>query len=166
MTVILGIDPGSRKLGFAFVEIKAKAFKHLHSGVLDLDTNTDLAERIHETDAALSPLIKTYHAKDMAIEDIFFAKFPKAAIKLAHVRGACMLMAKQAGMGVHAYPPALVKKTVIGHGAADKTQVARMISAMLGLKGARPLDETDACAVAIVHGIAKGNMTLRGSTGR
>ncbi len=85
------------------------------------------------------------------MEEIFFAKYPNAALKLGHARGVTLLVAAQSGLEVYEYPPAVVKRTVVGRGAADKTQVARLIAALLGLKTTPEEDAADALAVAITH---------------
>jgi crossover junction endodeoxyribonuclease RuvC len=87
----------------------------------------------------------------MAVEDIFHARFATAAIKLGHARGVALLAGAQSGLEITAYAPALIKRSIAGRGQADKTQVARIVSAILGLRCLPEVDATDALAVAITH---------------
>jgi len=121
------------------------------AGVLVLDPTMTLEGRLLEIDQALSALIERHAPQSVALEDVFYAKFPRAAIQLAHVRGVVLLGAAHAELPVHSYAPALVKRTVAGRGAADKGQVARIVAATLGLKKPPPSDAADALAIAITH---------------
>jgi len=103
---------------------------------------------IHDS---LTQVILEWSPAVVAIEDIFMAKHANAAMKLGHARGAAMVAAANAELAVHEYPPALVKRTVAGRGGADKTQVAKMVAVVLGLKKLPGLDATDALAIAITH---------------
>ena len=101
-----------------------------------------------------------------AIEDIFMAKFPNAALKLGHARGVALLAIAQAGLSVHAYPPTLVKRTVVGKGRADKQQIARVVGMILGLRESYGPDATDALAIAITHAQASSMSALASTTGK
>jgi crossover junction endodeoxyribonuclease RuvC len=85
------------------------------------------------------------------VEEIFFAKYANAALKLGHARGVALLVAAESEIGVHEYPPAIVKRTIVGRGAADKAQVGRLVMALLGLGTPPEEDAADALAVAITH---------------
>jgi crossover junction endodeoxyribonuclease RuvC len=92
------------------------------------------------------------HAPDAAaVEALFFAKDAQAASKLGHARGVVLLALARAGVPIFEYPPARVKRAVVGRGRADKQQVALMVGALLGLRGLPGADATDALAVAIAH---------------
>jgi crossover junction endodeoxyribonuclease RuvC len=148
---VLGIDPGTRRLGWGVVERKGPRLFAVAAGVLVLDPTTALEARLLEIDRALCALIERHGPQAIALEDVFYAKFPRAAIQLAHVRGVVLLGAAQAELPIQSYAPALVKRTVAGRGAADKRQVAGIIAATLGLKKAPPSDAADALAIAITH---------------
>ena len=85
------------------------------------------------------------------MEDIFYAEFAAAAIKLGHVRGVVLLVGAQRSLEIASYAPALVKRTIAGRGAAEKVQVARLVAATLGLRTPPPADAADALAVALTH---------------
>ena len=96
-------------------------------------------------------MITTHAPEAVAVEEIFFAKYANAALKLGHARGVALLVAAQSEIAVHEYPPAIVKRTVVGRGAADKVQVGRLVTALLGLREPPQEDAADALAVAITH---------------
>ncbi len=148
---VLGIDPGTRKLGWGVVERQGPRLVAIAAGVLALEPSTLLHERLLEVDRALSTLIERHGPQAIALEDVFYAKFPRAAIQLAHVRGVVLLGAASSALPIESYPPALVKRTVAGRGAADKRQVAGIVAATLGLKKPPPSDAADALAIAITH---------------
>ena len=104
--------------------------------------------RIHE---ALQAVLAEHRPQAVAIEEIFFAKYANAALKLGHARGVALLVAAELELEVHEYPPAIVKRTVVGRGGADKTQVGRLITTLLGLESPPEEDAADALAVAITH---------------
>src|SRR5690606_36319541 len=87
----------------------------------------------------------------VAVEDIFFARYPQAALMLGHARGVAVLAAAQAELAVTAYPPAVVKRALVGSGRADKQQVAQLVGAVLGWKELPSVDATDALAIALTH---------------
>ena len=148
---VLGIDPGTRRLGWGVVERRGPRLIAIAAGVLALDPTTALEARLLEVDRTLRALIDRHAPQAIALEDVFYAKFPRAAIQLAHVRGVVLLGAASAGLPIESYAPALVKRTVAGRGAADKGQVAGIVAATLGLKKPPPSDAADALAVAITH---------------
>lgn len=148
---VLGIDPGTRRLGWGVVERRGAARAAVAAGVVSLRASEALEVRLAKVHAALEEIVSTYSPSVLAVEDIFYAEFPAAAIKLGHVRGVVLLVGAQQGLEVASYPPALVKRSLAGRGAAEKSQVARMVAAALGLRAAPPADAADALAVALVH---------------
>jgi crossover junction endodeoxyribonuclease RuvC len=88
----------------------------------------------------------------MAIEDVFYAKNVRTTIVLGHARGVILLAAQQSGMAISEYPPAEIKKSVVGAGAATKEQVQFMVARLLRLKSApQPNDAADGVAAALAH---------------
>lgn len=148
---VLGIDPGTRKTGWGVVDKKGTRLIAVASGIIQAGAKKPLADRLLKVQAGIIQVIAEYEPKAMALEDMFFAKFPNAAIKLGHARGVAMVAGAGAGLEVHEYPPALVKRTVAGKGNATKPQVARLVGAILGLRELPGEDATDALAVAITH---------------
>ena len=133
------------------VERRGAKLAGIAAGVLRLPAGQALELRLETVHRALGEAIEAYTPTVMAVEDIFYAEFPAAAIKLGHVRGVVLLVGAQRGLEVASYAPALVKRTLAGRGAAEKTQVARLVTATLGLRTVPPADAADALAVAITH---------------
>lgn len=148
---VLGIDPGSRRTGWGVVELQGTRLRQIASGTIAVPEKLALEKRLRAIHEALERVIAAHGPEAVAVEEIFFAKYPNAALKLGHARGVAMLVAAQSDIEVHEYPPATVKRTVAGRGAADKVQVARLVSALLGLKKPPEEDAADALAVAITH---------------
>jgi crossover junction endodeoxyribonuclease RuvC len=110
-----------------------------------------LAKRLHVIHRELQQVIAEHQPEAVAVEEIFFAKYANAALKLGHARGVVLLVAAQSEIAVHEYPPAIVKRTIVGRGAADKVQVGRLVTVLLGLATPPEEDAADALAVAITH---------------
>jgi len=149
--IILGIDPGSIRTGWGVVRRDGPAFRLVGAGTIHAGKDAELPARLHEIYQALCSVIATHAPTAIAVEDIFHARFASAAIKLGHARGVALLAGAQAGVPIAAYPPALVKRSIAGRGQADKTQVARIVGAILGLRTLPEVDATDALAIAITH---------------
>ena len=153
---VLGIDPGTRHLGWGVVERQGTRLVHIAHGVIDTDTEQGLAPRLVEIDDALEVVIAEHRPQIGAIESLFFSKDAQSAAKLGHARGVVLLRLTRAGLTLHEYPPALVKRTIAGRGAADKRQVAMVITAMLQLGEPPRSDAADALAIAVTHLQAAG----------
>jgi len=148
---VLGIDPGSRKTGWGVAERGRGRLRGVAAGVIRLKPKSPLADRLEVVYDTLEALIEEHHPAALAVEDVFYAKYPNAAIKLGHVRGVVLLLAAKRGLMLAEYPPALVKRTVAGKGAADKGQLGRVVGAMLGFDEPLAEDASDALAVAVTH---------------
>ena len=149
--VILGIDPGTRRLGWGVVTREGSRLRHQGHGVVVLDPEATLAERLAVIESELSEVIRRFGPETGSVESLFFHKDAQAAAKLGHARGVVLLCLARAGVRVAEYPPARVKRTVTGHGAADKRQVALLVRAMLSLDAPPPSDAADALALALTH---------------
>lgn len=148
---ILGIDPGSRNCGYAIVDKTAKKTLLVEAGLIKIKQN-GLQYQITELCEGLDVIFKNYKFDHVAIEDIFFAYNPKSVLKLAQFRGALSLKILQIHGDFAEYTPLQVKKAVTGNGKATKEQVAFMVKKILGItKEIKPLDVTDAIAVALAH---------------
>ncbi|HSN84539.1 MAG TPA: crossover junction endodeoxyribonuclease RuvC [Polyangiales bacterium] len=148
---VLGIDPGSRRTGWGVVQLEGTRLRHIGAGTIMLSDKTPLPNRLRVIHEELAGIIALHRPDTMAVEEIFFAKYANAALKLGHARGVALLVAAQSEIGVHEYPPAIVKRTIVGRGAADKAQVGRLVMALLGLGTPPEEDAADALAVAITH---------------
>jgi crossover junction endodeoxyribonuclease RuvC len=149
---ILGIDPGSRNCGFAIIKVEKNSFSLIDAGVIKVKS-TEFNAQLLEICDGLDVIINQNSIDEVAIEDIFFAYNPKTVIKLAQFRGAIALKVLQKFDTFEQYTPLQVKQSLTGNGKADKKQVAFMVKRVLGIKQEiKPLDITDAMAIAITHG--------------
>jgi crossover junction endodeoxyribonuclease RuvC len=149
--IVLGVDPGSIRTGWGVVRRDGMRLRFIAAGTIHAGRTSELAERLHGIHSELCRVIEQHVPTTMAVEDIFHARFATAAIKLGHARGVVLLAGAQSGLAVTAYPPALVKRSIAGRGQADKSQVARIVGAILGLAELPEVDATDALAIAITH---------------
>lgn len=148
---VLGIDPGTRFLGWGVIERHGTKLTHVAHGVIKTDATRPLLNRLLEIDDALAHVIAEQRPDCAAVEALFFSKDPQAAAKLGHARGVVLLKLARAGVEVHEYPPARVKRAVVGNGNADKKQVCRVMMSLLALREAPLLDASDALANAFAH---------------
>lgn len=147
--IILGIDPGTAATGYGLVK-KQSELKAIDYGCIKTSPNFSTAERLKQTHQQITKLIKKYKPNIVAVEDIFFFKNLKTAIKVSQARGVALLTASQMKIPVAEYTPLQIKQAVTSYGRADKTQVQKMVKILLGLKEIpRPDDAADALAVAI-----------------
>jgi len=151
--IVLGIDPGTAITGYGVVAGEPHgAPKLIECGVIRTPAHEPLPARLLGIHEAVSELIARHRPDAVAIEDIFYAKNVRTTVVLGHARGVAMLAAEQAGVAVHEYPPATVKKSVCGTGNATKLQVQFMVTQLLRLKKApEPVDAADGVAAALAH---------------
>jgi crossover junction endodeoxyribonuclease RuvC len=161
---VLGIDPGTRHLGWAVLSRVGTKIEHVAHGVIDADEKLPLCDRLVIIDTELERIIAEHQPDVGAVEGIFFAKNAQSAAKLGHARGVVLLRLARGGMDIREYAPALVKRTVAGGGAADKKQVAMVVTALLRLKAPPRADAADALAIALTHlSVAKFEAALAGA---
>ena len=147
----MGIDPGSRNCGYAIVEKESRTLRLIEAGLIKIKEKT-LQRQIVELVEGLDLILKHQLIDEVAIEDIFYAYNPKTVLKLAQFRGALSLKILQEHGNFAEYTPLQVKKALTGNGKAAKEQVAFMVKKLLKInKEIKPLDITDAMAVAITH---------------
>ena len=148
---ILGIDPGSRNCGYAIVKKEGRSVVLVEAGLIKIKQKI-LQHQIVELVEGLDLVLKANSVDEVAIEDIFYAYNPKTVLKLAQFRGALSLKILQEIGNFSEYTPLQVKKALTGNGKAAKEQVAFMVKRILKIKREiKPLDITDAMAVAITH---------------
>lgn len=146
---ILGIDPGSRNLGYAIIE-KSTITKLIEAGLIRIKSS-DFQLGLLELIAGLDQILIS-EIDEVAIEGIFFAHNPKTVLKLAQFRGAICLKLLEKYEKFYEYTPLQIKKALTGKAKASKEQVSFMVRRLLGIKNEiKPLDITDAIAVAITH---------------
>lgn len=164
---VLGIDPGSRYLGFGVVERKGSRFSHVGHGVVRADKDAPLADRLRQIFVGLGAAVARFKPDAVAVEGVFHHKNARSALILGHARGVALLIAAQAGLPVHEYAPARVKRAVGANGNADKQAVARMVGTLLRIEqGAERSDAFDALAVALCHLGRVGPAPLPSGTAR
>lgn len=147
----LGLDPGTRHFGWGVVERQGTRFLHVAHGVVSPGEGLPLGERLVAIERALLAVIELHRPSCAALEAIFFAKDAQAAMKLGHARGVAMLVCARADLELGEYAPTRVKQAVVGSGRSDKTQVALMVRAVLGLVEVPKSDAADALAIALTH---------------
>ena len=149
--VVLGIDPGTRRLGWGVIRLQGTRLVHIAHGVIAADQHLALATRLVGIEAELDRVVLAHRPNHASVEGIFFAKDAQAAAKLGHARGVALLVCARRGLAIAEYPPARAKRTVTGRGDADKKQVAKMVQVVLGLLVPPEGDAADALALAITH---------------
>ena len=147
---ILGIDPGSRYMGYGLIEIDGSHLRYLDANRLVLG-NAPFTERLLKIDAFLTQYLENSQPDEAAFEGIFHQKFADAAIKLGHARGVAIVACARFGMPLFEYSPTDVKQSITSFGHAEKTQVAQMVRILLGVQVQWPVDASDALAIAICH---------------
>jgi len=147
---VIGVDPGTRRLGWGVIEQVGTRRRHLGHGTLVL-SGESLADRLVAIEEGLVAVVREHAPEAAAVESMFFAKNAQSAAKLGHARGVVLLLLRRAGLEVGEYPPAQVKRALVGRGRADKRQMAHVVMSVLGLGELPQSDAADALAVALVH---------------
>jgi crossover junction endodeoxyribonuclease RuvC len=148
---ILGIDPGSHRLGVGVVDVSGNKVKLIHTEVLVAPKDKSLFNRMTALGTQLESIIQQFSPMEVAVEDIFYARNVKSAITLGTARGAVIGMCLQKGFPIFEYAATQVKSVVTGSGRADKVQIQKMVQLVLGVRFEIGFDATDALAVAICH---------------
>jgi len=160
---VLGIDPGTRVAGYGVVEAEGTRLRFLAAGALRAPRQAPVERRLAALAKGLREVLDQWSPGVAAMEDVFVKADPRAALTVGEGRGALLAVLGERGLEVASYPPARVKRSVTGHGAADKSRVARMVATLLGLdRPPEPPDATDALAVAITHALAFKSQLLQG----
>ncbi len=149
---VLGIDPGTRLLGWGVIEQRGRDVEVLGHGVLRANPRDDLPTRLGVLARALREVVARHRPSEAAIEETFHGRSARAALSLGEGRGAAIVVVAEAGLPVTGYANNVVKRAVTGAGRAGKERVQAMVMRLLGLKD-RPetLDASDALAVALCH---------------
>jgi crossover junction endodeoxyribonuclease RuvC len=150
---VLGIDPGTAVLGYGVVESGPGPHPRLlECGILTSAARDPLPARLRVIYDGVTALISRHAPDAVAVESAFYGKNVRTTVVLSHARGVILLAAEEAGVRIAEYSPALVKKTIVGRGAALKPQVGYMVAQLLRLKAApSPSDAADGVAVALTH---------------
>jgi len=147
---LLGLDPGLRLTGWGVIDVDGNRLRHLAHGVVKVAADRSLAERLNDLFEGVAAVILAQQPVEAAVEETFVNVNPASTLKLGQARGVVMLAPARAGLPVFEYAANLVKKSVVGTGHADKSQVAMMVGRLLPGADATA-DAADALAVAICH---------------
>lgn len=150
MTLILGIDPGSRATGFGVIAQVGGKLRHVAHGVIKVQS-ADIPSRLGEIFNGLALLTGEHDLDEVAIEQVFMARNADSALKLGQARGAAISAVVQARLPVFEYSARQVKQALVGSGAAQKAQVSKMVCYLLALDASPPEDAADALGIAICH---------------
>ncbi|MDO5652431.1 MAG: crossover junction endodeoxyribonuclease RuvC [Moraxella sp.] len=155
MTLIIGIDPGSRMTGYGIVRSVGDGLTFLDAGTIRTDSS-DMPTRIAQIFAGVSRIVSHYQKYDdtpmsAAIEQVFMASNPDSALKLGQARGAAIAALTALNLNVSEYTARQIKQAVCGYGAADKEQVTAMVCRILSLEVTPQADAADGLACAICH---------------
>jgi crossover junction endodeoxyribonuclease RuvC len=157
--IILGIDPGSRKAGYALIDVQGKKISYISSGVLKYDHVDEFIDRLGMIYRSCDELVRKFQPDEVSIEALIYVKSIEALSKLAQARGAMIAAFSQTKNGkIFEYAPNAIKSSVTGHGHADKESVDKAMSMMFGKMTFKTSDESDALAIAVCHAL---NRTMK-----
>jgi crossover junction endodeoxyribonuclease RuvC len=149
--VVLGIDPGTRRTGYAVVEASDEMVVRLASGSLSTSPRSAFHEKLRTIYEGLLEIVARFRPDEIAIEDVFVKNNVRVALRMGHMRGVALLVGAIHNVTIGEYSPGEIKQAVVGSGSASKEQVKFMVSALLKLTDIPTEDEADALAVALCH---------------
>lgn len=150
MIVILGIDPGSRTTGYGVIKTDGKAVFYVNSGCIRVKGES-LREKIYEIYSGVSTLMTEHQPQAAVVEQVFLGKNVSSALKLGQARGAALAAIANHHIPIAEYAARTIKQSVVGNGAAEKSQVSHMVQYLLKLSGKPQIDASDALAIALCH---------------
>lgn len=151
MTIILGIDPGLQRTGWGLIASKTNHLSFIACGTIQTNPVLPMAQRLKHLHDNLHTAIVQYAPHEAAIEETFVNKSGSSSLKLGQARGALILTLSLHHLPVFEYSATMVKKSVVGTGHADKTQIGMMVKTLLPASTAKQADAADALAIAICH---------------
>ena len=166
MTLLLGVDPGLQRTGWGIIRISGNQLSYIACGVIKPKTDLPLAARLRVLHDGLQQVIATHRPQEAAVEETFVNKSGSSTLKLGQARGGILLTLSINDLPVYEYTATLVKKSVVGTGHADKSQVSMMVQTLLpASRGDKAVtaDAADALAVAICHAHQRGMQRLTGA---
>ncbi|HEX8724075.1 MAG TPA: crossover junction endodeoxyribonuclease RuvC [Gemmatimonadaceae bacterium] len=149
--IVLGVDPGTAQTGYGVVRGDGTRPPTLvECGVIRTRARDPLPVRLRDIYDGICELLDRHRPDAMAVEDVFYARNVRTTIVLGHARGVVLLAGEQRAVAMYEYPPAEIKKAIVGRGAASKEQVQFMVTRLLRLKSApQPADAADGVAAAL-----------------
>jgi crossover junction endodeoxyribonuclease RuvC len=149
---ILGVDPGTLRLGYGVIECRGPAaVSYVECGVISASPRDPRPARLREIGRGLRELLLEVRPHAVAMEEVFFGKNVQSTLALGEARGVALFVMQEEGLDVTGYAPARVKQTVVGHGRATKEQIGYLVRALLSLRKVPEPDAADALAIAICH---------------
>lgn len=149
--ILIGLDPGLAATGWGIITAEGNRLAHVANGTVRIAPAQCLAARLAALHDAVAALLAAHAPVAAAVEEVFVNSNPQSTLKLGQARGAVMVAAARGGIDVAEYAPRLVKKALVGTGAADKAQVRAMVERLLPTARIASADAADALAVAICH---------------
>ncbi len=164
--IILGIDPGTRIMGYGLIRVKDNQLSVIRYGVINLTKYPNQALKLKRIAERVNELIENYMPDEVALEAPFYGKNAQTTLKLGRAQGVAMAIALVKGIPIAEYAPLRIKQAVTGSGSASKEQVAAMLKAILNFKPEKDikLDATDALGVAVCHYFNNNKMNNQQST--
>ena len=152
MVKILGIDPGLQRTGWGIVQSLGNSLSYVGHGVIETNIKASLAERLNTLHQGIMNVLQQFQPNEAAVEETFVNKNPASTLKLGMARGVVLFTPASFGLPVSEYSANKVKKSVVGSGHADKSQVAQMVALLLpAMPKNVTADAADALAIAICH---------------
>ena len=149
---ILGIDPGTRCLGYGIIDASGIGVTYVTCGTVICSEKLPMTERLVRLYAELGKVIAAHHPDCAAVESPFFSENARSALAIGKAQAVAILAAANAGLAVFEYPPAKIKAHISGFGASNKDQMSRMVTIQLGLtEPPASSDAADALACALCH---------------
>ncbi|MCK5147728.1 crossover junction endodeoxyribonuclease RuvC [bacterium] len=153
---IIGIDPGTRKVGYGVLEVNAGRGRAVDYGVIKVPVKLHFSEKLCLIYDEISTLLKHFEPDAASIEETYVTQNAKTTLRLGHARGVIMLAVAQQKIDVFEYAPRSIKQAVLGNGAASKQQVQFMVSQLLRVpQSSLEEDAADGLAAALCHGMRK-----------
>ncbi|KAB7740805.1 crossover junction endodeoxyribonuclease RuvC [Parvibaculum sedimenti] len=152
----LGIDPGLRATGWGVIDVAGARLVHVANGTITSNDKLGVAERLVELERGLISVLEAYSPDGAAVEQVFVARDPVAALKLGQARAMALLVPARAGLPVAEYAANHIKKSVVGAGHAGKAQIRMMVEMLLPGCGVQTEHAADALAIAICHAHSGG----------
>jgi crossover junction endodeoxyribonuclease RuvC len=155
---VLGIDPGSRVVGYGWIEIDSGTCEKADFGEIRISTNGSFPQRLKQIHDSVADLIERIRPDAVSIEETYVTSNAKTTLRLGHARGVILLAAVERGVPIAEYAPREIKLAVLGSGGAGKGQVVWMVCQLLKLDPSKVSeDAADALAAALCHGFRSGN---------
>ncbi len=154
---ILGIDPGTIRLGYGVIDLVGPAkLSYVECGVISAPARLQRVDRLATIGRGLRDLLNELRPTMAAMEQAFFGKNVQSTLALGEARGVALFVTSECGLPIAGYAPARIKSTVVGHGRATKAQIGFVVRALLAMRRVPEADAADALAIAICHARHQG----------